>query len=74
MVAGTPATIAYGGTFFVTTAPAPTIAPLPILTFGKIIAPRPIHVSCPIKVRFFLFFQKMFPLYHHPNHINKDGK
>ena len=35
--AGTPPTISYGGTSFVTTAPAPTIAPFPIVMPGIMI-------------------------------------
>ncbi len=41
--AGTPATIAYGGTSFVTTAPAPTSAPSPIVTPARIVALLPIE-------------------------------
>ena len=47
ILAGFPATRWKGGTSFVTTLPAPTVAPLPILTPGKIIAPPPIQQSSP---------------------------
>ena len=40
--AGFPATIAFAGTSFVTTLPAPTIAFSPITTFGRIVEPEPI--------------------------------
>src|SRR5688500_9761621 len=42
MRAGLPTTIAYGGTSRVTTAPAPTIAPRPMVTPGRIVAFAPI--------------------------------
>ena len=42
LTAGTPATIVKGATFLLTTAPAPTIAPLPMVTPGRIIARGPI--------------------------------
>src|SRR5260370_33663483 len=41
ILAGLPATIAFGGTSCVTTLPAPTIAPSPIVTFERIVAPEP---------------------------------
>lgn len=41
--AGIPPTIAYAGTSFVTTALAAITAPLPICTFGKIVALSPIQ-------------------------------
>ena len=40
--------MAYGGTSFVTIAPAPTIAPSPIFTPSFINAPQPIQTSFPI--------------------------
>ena len=43
--AGIPATIEYGGTFFVTNAPAATIAPLETVTPFKIVAPVPTQTS-----------------------------
>src|SRR5690606_26455582 len=45
--AGTPATIANGGTSFVTTAPAPTSAPSPILTPARIVALEPMEARRP---------------------------
>ena len=42
ILAGTPIINLFFGTSFVTTAPAPTIEPSPILIEGKIIAPTPI--------------------------------
>ncbi|CVI22750.1 exported hypothetical protein [Agrobacterium fabacearum CFBP 5771] len=48
--AGLPATIAYGGTSFVTTAPAPITAPWPIVRPFKTIAPAPNHTSLPIRI------------------------
>src|SRR5271157_6025192 len=41
--AGTPATIAFLGTSFVTVLPAPTIAFSPIVTRERIVAPEPIE-------------------------------
>ena len=41
--AGTPPTIVFGVTSFVTTAPAATIAPSPILTPGKTVTLDPSH-------------------------------
>ena len=41
--AGLPATIVHGGTSFVTTEPAPTTAPSPIVTPFKIIQLKPIQ-------------------------------
>ncbi len=46
--AGMPATIAFGGTSFVTTAPAPTIAPSPMVTPGRITDFAPSQTSAPI--------------------------
>lgn len=43
-----PATIEYGATSFVTTAPAPITAPSPIVKPLQIIAPAPIQTSFPI--------------------------
>ena len=40
--AGFPITTEFGGTFFVTTAPAPTVAYSPIVNPGKIVALAPI--------------------------------
>ena len=51
--AGLPPTIAKGGTSFVTTEPAATIAPSPILTFPTINTLFPSHTQSPI-VMFFL--------------------
>ena len=45
ILAGFPPTIAYGGTSFVTTAPAAIIAPFPMVTPEHIIAPNPIQTS-----------------------------
>ena len=42
-LAGLPTTIVFGSTSFVTTAPAPTMAFLPIVTPPKIVAEPPIH-------------------------------
>ena len=44
-LAGTPPTTVNASTFLVTTAPAATIAPLPILQFGSITAFAPIQTS-----------------------------
>ena len=38
----------FGGTFFVTTAPAAMIELSPMLTFGQIVAFMPIHTRLPI--------------------------
>ncbi len=46
--AGQPATIELAGIFFVTTACAAIIELSPIVTFGKIDAPSPIHTLLPI--------------------------
>src|SRR6266516_75755 len=43
ILAGFPATIVHGGTCLVTTLPAPTMAPSPIITPFRIIARVPIH-------------------------------
>ena len=51
MRAGTPATMAYGGTSFVTTAPAPTAAPTPMLMPLIIMALLPIQASSLMVVR-----------------------
>ena len=48
ILAGFPATIAYGGIFFATTAPAPIIAPSPIVTQDITFASAPNHTSFPI--------------------------
>src|SRR5262249_59172928 len=40
-LAGLPATIVLGGTFLVTTLPAPTMAFSPIVTFDRMVAPDP---------------------------------
>src|ERR1051325_8752348 len=48
--AGMPTTIALSGTSFVTTHPAPTTAPVPILMPGMIVACAPIHTSSPMKI------------------------
>ena len=59
-----PATNVIGGTFFVTTAPAATIAPAPISTPFRIITLTPIHASSQIIVGListlsqFFFFPK----------------
>src|SRR6266852_3010989 len=53
--AGFPATIAFGGTSFVTTLPAPTIAFSPIVTLHKIVEPEPI--DAPSHTRVFSTFQ-----------------
>ena len=50
-LAGTPPTIAYGGTSLTTTAPAATQAPLPICTPPFIRTCEPIHTSLPIITR-----------------------
>ena len=41
-LAGLPTTMEFGGTSLSTTAPAPTIEPLPIFNLGKTTAPAPI--------------------------------
>ena len=46
--AGFPATKVSGGTSFVTTLPAATMALSPIVTPGQITTPPPIHQSSPI--------------------------
>ena len=46
--AGTPATIAFAGTSFVTIAPAAIIAPSPIVTPLRIVAPCPTQTCFPI--------------------------
>ncbi len=43
--AGMPPTTVYGATFFVTTEFAPTTAPSPMVTPGRITAPVPIQAS-----------------------------
>ena len=48
--AGTPATIVLGGTSLVTTAPAATIAPSPMLTPGNTVAWLPIHTRLPMTI------------------------
>jgi hypothetical protein len=47
-LAGTPTTIAKGGTSFVTIEPAPTTAPLPLVIPGIITACVPIQTSSSI--------------------------
>ena len=47
-LAGTPPTIVFGVTSFVTTAPAAIIAPLPIVTPPNIVTFAPIHTLFPI--------------------------
>lgn len=47
-IAGTPATNVFGGTSFVTTAPAATIAPSPMVTPLNMVAPTPIQTLSPI--------------------------
>jgi len=47
-LAGAPTAIAYGGMFFVTTLPAPIIAPSPIVKPLKIITSAPSQTSFPI--------------------------
>src|SRR5678816_1017373 len=49
--AGFPATIAFAGTSFVTTLPAPTSAFSPIVTFARIVAPDPIEAPLRTTVR-----------------------
>src|SRR4030066_1818549 len=44
-LAGTPATMMKGGTLLFTTEPAPTMAPLPIVTLGRTITPVPSQAS-----------------------------
>ncbi|ORY70382.1 uncharacterized protein BCR38DRAFT_105425 [Pseudomassariella vexata] len=44
-LAGAPVTTVYAGTLFVTTDPAPTVLPRPIVTPGRIMVPPPIHAS-----------------------------
>src|ERR1051325_497621 len=53
--AGLPATIAFAGTSFVTTLPAPTIAFSPIVTLQRIVAPDPI--DAPLHTLVFSTFQ-----------------
>ncbi|CAL9784974.1 hypothetical protein BACFRA24663_09450 [Bacteroides fragilis] len=48
ILAGHPTAIELAGIFFVTTACAATIELSPIVTFGKIEAPSPIHTLLPI--------------------------
>ena len=48
--AGTPPTTMLGGTSFVTTAPAATIAPSPMVTPGVMVALAPIHTFFPMKI------------------------
>ncbi|KAF1357701.1 hypothetical protein EJ07DRAFT_127565, partial [Lizonia empirigonia] len=50
--AGLPATTVKSGTLFVTTLPAPTTHPRPIVTPGRIIAFPPIQQSCPTWISF----------------------
>src|ERR1700720_4856658 len=53
--AGFPATIAFAGTSFVTTLPAPTMAFCPTVTLHKIVAPDP--TEAPLQIRVFSTFQ-----------------
>src|SRR4030095_11755987 len=53
--AGLPATTAFGGTFLVTTAPAPTIAFSPITMLERMVAPEPI--DAPLQTRVGSTFQ-----------------
>src|SRR6266853_96398 len=53
--AGLPATMVRGGTSRVTTAPAPTMASSPIVTFARIVAPVPIEA--PVLTSVFSTFQ-----------------
>jgi hypothetical protein len=46
--AGAPATITFEGTFLVTTLPAATMDPLPIVTPGRMVEFAPIQPSSPI--------------------------
>lgn len=48
--AGTPATTVFGGTSFVTTAPAATTAPSPTVTPGRIVECDPIQTLLPILI------------------------
>lgn len=50
--AGTPATTVRGGTSLVTTAPAATTAPSPIVTPPRIVACEPIHTRLPMTMGF----------------------
>src|SRR5687768_6058320 len=52
--AGTPATMAKGGTSLVTTAPAPTMLPFPIVTPGNITAFTPMSAQASILTLFIL--------------------
>ena len=52
ILAGLPATTLLSGTSFVTTAPAATVQPLPIVTPGQNIAAPPIQQSLPILIGF----------------------
>ena len=47
-LAGTPPTIVFGSTSFVTTAPAATTAPSPIVTPARTVALAPLHTFLPI--------------------------
>ena len=49
ILAGLPTTVVPGGTFRVTTLPAPTMASSPMLTPGRTIAPPPIQTFLPIR-------------------------
>src|SRR5215472_16589323 len=48
-LAGLPCTIVMGGTERVTTLPAVTTAPRPIVTLGRMIAPGPMYASSSIR-------------------------
>lgn len=50
--AGFPATTVYGGTSSVTTEPAPTMLPSPIVTPGRRIAPVPMSEPLHYMIRF----------------------
>lgn len=48
ILAGFPATTEKSGTSFVTTLPAPTMAPFPIVTSFRMMALKPIQASSPM--------------------------
>jgi hypothetical protein len=48
--AGLPATIEFGGTSFVTTAPAPTTEPFPTVIPGKMVLRAPMKQLLPMRV------------------------
>ncbi len=49
--AGAPATTVHGGTSRVTTEPAPTMAPSPMVTLGMTMTPAPSQASCSMTMR-----------------------